>query len=121
MKVNAIRLKETEYYNFNDEDKPYIKDIYSVYAYDPELGVHLCEFTPSYELWYLYTYIDFNDNVPEDDDLKDELDGRYCYEDQDIVIYMHCSDIEKLSEIKECGEFEDMDVAREYLCGNCPI
>ena len=119
MKVNAISLNETQYYNIKDEDKPYIKEIRSTYVYNPESCTHLCELTPSYDLRYLHTYIIW-DNEPNDD-MRDELDGRYCYEYGEDT-YMHCYAVERLTcPKKECGEFEDMESACEYLQGNWPL
>ncbi len=128
MKVNALSRNETSYYNIREEDKPYIKEIRTVYAYDPELGVHLCELTPSHELRYLHTYIVFTEELDKakfSDDLRDELDVRYCHEDSEDI-YMHVSDVRHFASQhpeyhKECGEFDDMDAACEHLNGNWPF
>lgn len=117
IKVNALALNHTKYYNIREEDQPYIKEIHSAYAYEPESGTYLCELTPSYHLQYLYTYIVWANEPSEE--RRGELDERYCYEDNDDI-YMHCSDVRKLTS-KECGEFEDMEEACETLRCNWPI
>lgn len=117
MKVNAVSMNETSYYSIREEDKPFIKEIHSVYIYNPESATYLCELTPSFELLYLYTYIVGTDKMI--DDMRDLLTERYCYEPTDDT-YMHCSSIRAMKP-KECGEFETMEEAREHLQGNWPI
>jgi|SRR5579885_911065 len=126
--VNALSRNETSYFNIREEDKKYIKEIRTVYAYNPELGVHLCELTPSHELRFLHTYIVFTDELEKvrlSDDLRDELDMRYCHEGSDDM-YMHVVDVRQFAKDhpehhKECGEFDDMDAACEHLNGNWPF
>ena len=123
IKVNAISLNETRWYNLKDEDKPYIKEIRATYAYNPNEGVHLCELTPSYDLRYLHTHIVFTELGMLLDDLRrDLLDERYCHEGNEDT-YMHCHVVRDLKNPppKECGEFEDMEEACEYLNGNWPF
>lgn len=117
MKVSAVRLNETIYFFPAKEDKPYIKAFYSVYAFAPETCVHLCELTPSYELRYLYSYIEGTEKMT--DDMRDYLDEKYCHQDIDDI-YRHCRVVDKLN-TKECGEFETMEDAVEYLQGNWPL
>lgn len=128
MKVNAVSLNQTRYYNIREEDKTYIKEIRSTYAYDPECGVHLCELVPSYELRYLHTYIVFTDELEKvklSDNLRDELDMRYCHEDSEDT-YMHVADVRQFAKYhttqhKECGEFDSIEEACEHLNGNWPF
>ena len=123
MKVNAIAFNHTRYYNLREEDKPYIKEIRSVFAYDPELGVHLCELTPSHELRYLHTYIVLEGDVSKEK--RNELDERYCSGPNEDT-YMHVADVHQFvkdnpTHAKECGEFDDMESACESLNGNWPF
>lgn len=128
MKINAISLNRTGYYKIRDEDKPYIKEIRSVYFYDPESATYLCELTPSYELNYLHTYIVFTEELERSrlsDDVRDSLDIRYCCEDSEDI-YMHVSDVRQFAKDhpschKECVEFDTMNEAREHLQGNWPF
>ena len=121
MKVNAISLNDTSY--FKGDDKDHIKEIRTVYAYDPEKRIHLCELIPSHELRYLYTYIVWEGEPSEDK--RDELEERYCYEDNEGT-YMHVSDVRQFvkdnpTHAKECGDYDDMEEACEYLNGNWPL
>jgi hypothetical protein len=123
MKVNVISLNETSYFRIAEEDKPYIKEIRSIYAYNPESCTHLCELTPSYELIFLHTYIVWRGEPNEHK--CGELDEAYCYEGG-CDTYRHVSDVRSFVKnnptmAKECGEFEDMDAACEYLNGNWPL
>lgn len=115
--VNVISCNETKYYTFQEGDKSYIKEIHSVYAYNPASRTHLCELTPSYHLRYLYTYIVYEGDPSEDK--RAELDERYCTEGNEDT-YMHCTSVAKMNP-KECGEFDDMEAACEYLQGNWPL
>lgn len=119
VRVNAVSINETAYYNIREEDKSCIKEIRSVYAYNPETRTHLCELTPSHYLEYLYTYIIHTDDVS--DDKVSELDNGYCYEPRDGFLYMHVWDVRALPMKKECGEFDSFEEACEYLRGNCPF
>jgi hypothetical protein len=127
MKVNAVSLNQTRYFNIRDEDKPYIKEIRATYCYDPELGVHLCELTPSHELRYLHTYIVWeDDDILDHDDLRDSLEERYCHEGDDDT-YMHVSDVRQFAKdhpeyhkVYDC-EYESIEEACEQLNGNWPF
>ena len=118
VKVNAISVDYTAFYNLAVDDASHIKAIKTVYIYEPDSHTHLCELTPSYFLSNLYTYIEFADNVS--DDKREYLDQRYCYEDSEDT-YMHCSRVGRMPERKECGNFDSFEDAREYLQGNCPF
>lgn len=124
VKVNALSRNETSYFNIKEGDRPYIKEIRSTYIYEPEVGVHLCELTPSHELHYLHTYIIYTDEVS--DDLRDELESRYCHEGGEDI-YMHVSDVRQFAKdhpeyhkVYTC-EYESIDEAREQLNGNWPF
>lgn len=117
IKVNVVSLEETSYFTPREEDRSFIRAIHSVYAYNPEEETHCCELTPSYDLRFLYSYIVGTEKMT--DDMRDLLSERYCLEGG-VDMYMWCSRVQKLQP-KECGEFEDMDEAVEYLRGNWPI
>ncbi len=119
IQVNAISLNETRWYNLKEEDKPFIKEIRATYAYNPNSCTHLCELTPSYDLRYLHTYLVWNEEPS--DSKKEELEERYAHCGNEDT-YMHCSTVKSLDcPKKECGEFEDMEEACEYLQGNWPF
>jgi len=124
MKVNAISRNETGYFNIREEDKKYIKEIRSTYCYDPELGVHLCEMTPSHELRFLHTYIVWEGDPSEE--RREELETHYCYEGGEDI-YMHVSDVRQFAKdhpeyhkVYEC-EYENIEEACEQLNGNWPF
>lgn len=118
MRINAVSLNETPF-TIKEEDKPFIKEIRSTYIYNPESETHLCELISSYELRFLHTQIVFSDML--DDDKQNELEQRYCFEGREDIMYIHCSDVRSLKQTKECGEFESMNEAIEYLQGNWPF
>lgn len=117
MNIRVVSVNDTQHYNLRPEDRADIVSIHTVYAYTPEVHVHLCELTPSYELRYLYTYLTAADHV--DSWRADELDSVYCYEPNEDT-YMHCGSA-LFRTAKDCGEFEDLQSAAEYLCCNCPV
>lgn len=117
MNVKVISVNDTQHYNIQPNDRADVKEVRTVYAYTPETGTYLCELRPSYELHYLYTYLVTADHVEAD--RADELDTQYCYEGGEDTYMLCCSAAFKTA--KECGEFDDMEAAREYLQGNCPF
>lgn len=118
IKVNAVSLDETKYFTISKEDQQCIKEIHSVYCFDPETRTHLCEATPSYYLLYLYSYIVLQDESYSDK--LEELENKYCHEVGEDI-YVRCSDVRNYPFIKECGEFESLEDGREHLQGNCPF
>lgn len=116
--VSAVALDETRYYSIAEADKPLIKAIKSVYIYNRDERTFCCEITPSHYLEYLYTYVEYADEPS--DEVQDHITTTYCYEPTDDF-YMHCHVVKRLAESKDCGSFESMQEAREYLQGNWPI
>ena len=121
-KFIAVCLDETSSYNFDPEDVPFIDKMLGAYVYDPEERTHLCEFTPSYWLERLYCTALLKADVS--DEVKGRIYDRYeLNSNSEAGIYMHCSDIERLSaeDKHDAGEFEDLEEARDYLSSNCPF
>lgn len=87
-KVCIIALDET--YGLDDKVKETVGKLFTCYVYDPELSVHCCEITPSFELvpFEFYTERDI------DDDLHSTLMAEMSANDQ--VVYMHCSAVEAI-------------------------
>lgn len=56
-----------------------------VYLYDAHKATFLCELTPSYELRYLYTTVEYDDCPPD-------VEADLCAEASDV--YVHCADID---------------------------
>lgn len=91
--------------------------ICGVYLYDEAEITHCCELTPSYYLYFLYSILDHDREVPEE--IVEEIDETdMMMENQDI--YVHCHQIDpdplplsptppgrKMIEIvHDCGEFK---------------
>lgn len=120
VKVSAVSIDATEWYCIDAEHQALIKEVRSVYMYEPDVGVHLCEATPSYALHYLYTYLVLAEGA---EDESGELDAQYCYESLEPVEYRHCSDVRAMKHPApiECGAYATLDEASENLRGNCPF
>ena len=74
--------------------------IFSVWLYDSTAHVHLCELTPSYELWY----VDFVCEKEIDDDTWDDVsDG---YDSGERVSYIHTLEINSARVMKVPGTHE---------------
>jgi len=111
MKTRALALDVTRYYH---NLPPEVKAIRECYVYDPESCTHLCELTPSYHLVYLYTSLECTSDTS--DERREELECKYCYQEPEDT-YMHVRDVQKMTSV-DTGEFDDMESAREFLCGN---
>jgi hypothetical protein len=119
MLVNVVDVNETYNYNIHKEDSIFIKEVHTVYAYNPLEYTYCCELTPSHRLIYLYDYIIYRGESEATEDVRNDLDEKYCMQGGEDI-YMHVSRVKNLT-TKECGEFDDMEAAREYLCANCPF
>lgn len=118
----AVALDVTASYFISEEHRPYIKAIKDVFFYDQNSQTHLCEATPSFYLNHLHTFVEFNENTP--DEMQDKIDQAYCYEPTDDS-YMHCSDVERLPQRVQYDatgkEEQDEEIVREYWQGNYPF
>jgi hypothetical protein len=75
----AVALDETEFYDIDPDDTPYIERIISVYLFDRNEIIRCCELTPSYYLIHLYDFIVFTaDNI--NGDIQRLLDEKYMQE-----------------------------------------
>lgn len=120
MKINAISVNDTAYFAIRAEHVPLIREIRTVYIYEPETGTYLCEMTPSHELRYLYTYLVPHDDV--DSELADSLDSEYCHEPNEDT-YMHCWLVASMNNppAMPCGEYDSIEDAIEDLQSNYPF
>lgn len=114
VKVKAAQFDITSHCSFGNKQK-YIKHVFEVMAFDPEVRTFCCELTPSFEMHHVYYDIEFAADVPED-----VIDS--CYEDlfsseTEAVSYYHCRVIDQ-KDTKQVGEFESLEDGREYLQGN---
>ena len=111
-KFRILELDETKYWNEVFVKKNKINKLIGLYVYDPNTATHCCELTPSYELNFIHTYCEFQDDA--DDDIRDYAlseiqDGDY---DTEPVKYMHCNAVDKIKG-KELGEFDNIEDAIE--------
>lgn len=85
-----FKTDETEYWE--DSIRSKVKSIESVYLYDDNRVTHLCEFTPSFECYWLYYSVDFIDGLTDEekDEIWDEVDK---YPPENYVDYFHCDNI----------------------------
>jgi len=136
-----IALDETEYYTIEEEDKPFISRILSVYFYDKNLHTHNCSFTPDYWLIHLYDQVCLTKAGEElDEYAQDRIFQRYEYSPTTDDCYMAVSDIDRVeSQLTQSGEKfrfivepdepvpedvtydEAMEALREEYCANCRI
>ena len=93
-----------------------LKSVHSVYIYDENRHVHLCELTPSYELHFAYTAVEydgiFNDLAFEQQALIEEIEfenGR-----EESVRYHHARDIDRAKWQKDRLDPEEYETEEEY-------
>ena len=104
-----------------DGDAKFIKGVFSVFVYDASETTHLCELTPSYDLRYCYTTVELNgEHTPLiSDDEIDTMCKEYEYPcDDDMDIYLHCTDADKLPNV--ALEVDDLDGAIDDAMANRP-
>jgi len=86
-KVRVVALDET--YGLDEAVKAKTGRLLTLYVYDPELGVHCCEVTPSHEL----VPFEFVTENEIDDDLHGDL---MVSMNEEPAVYMHCSVLQRL-------------------------
>jgi len=94
--ICIVKLPERQHWS--DDVQAMTTRIFGVYALNRRLHVHLCEFCPSYELWFLETQYEETDEVAADEDKRDKLNQIILENDgqTEPVIYMHVKDIEPM-------------------------
>lgn len=115
----AVALEETGYFDDtpNVLKEMHIKRVWTIYVYRPYLHVHLCEFTPSYELVFVEPVFEFDEAY---DVMSDE--GRERAYDVWMSTtapyeYVHVDEVEKLRTV-EVGEFDTDQEAVGELAAN---
>lgn len=88
-------LKLDERQHWHPDVQAQTTAIWGVYAYDRNTHVHVCELTPSYELYWIgIDYIEIDGLTDEQrSELNETID---CYHDSEPVIYMHVSDVDAI-------------------------
>lgn len=95
--IQVIALAE-QGWNIQDEHKQYIDKILTVYYFDQNSHIHLCEMTPSYELNNFEYQVIFTEagktlyetNEHLYDEIRDEYEQIYV---EERVIYMHVATV----------------------------
>jgi len=101
MKINLVKLDESEYWNKEITDKVKNGKIYTVYIYNPNKHVHCCELTPSYELYFVgYDYCP-KENLSEKE--IENLDDNIRTSETEPVSYYHVHDIDRMPSLKKSG------------------
>lgn len=115
---HVVKIDETD--EWRDDFQQY-GPIYGVYCYRPDVEWHMCELTPSFCLYYLYSYSE--QEMPEDvaDDFEEGV--RETYPDE---IYIWCHQIPQtipngIYEFDIDEGDDEIDVVLEYFAGNQPV
>lgn len=132
MQINILKLDETSYWR--EDIQAMAGRLFGIYLYNPAVGVHCCELTPSYELHYMGEAITSSLSENDLEALAELL--REALADSDDVKYMHCAAVNRQPALANrsvlavgwavFGDFGDegdtpeecMEAATEYLRGN---
>ena len=111
---HCVAFDDTRYFDIEEEDKPYIEKILTVYFFDSNEYTYCCELTPSYYLRFLNHVAYCNSDIPED--VRDRINERYeLIQCEDA--YMYVSVVSRKETIVFDGEATE-DEVREYWQGN---
>ena len=120
MDWRIVRFDDTRYYGEDWLRERKITRCLSYYIYDKNRHVHLCEITPSYELWKVsFDFESAEDATDEERETAwgDMLDAENGDED---VTYMHVSTVDRFEEkgdVRSCnakGAIADEDLDDKY-------
>jgi hypothetical protein len=135
--AHVISLDETDHYQIDPEDAPFIAQIRGAYFYDSNVVTHCCELTGSYYLMHIGDSVILTPAGEElTDEQKDDIYQKYEFNGGDDI-YVHCHTIDRLAanagrfEYHHYGEtgvsYEDSDYdeqiegLREHFCGNAYV
>lgn len=107
---HVVWIDETQH--LSDSARDACGRLFTGYVYDATEATHCCELTPSY--WLEAVSFETQNELP--DALYEELQ----YSLYDSAHYRHCSGVARLDPQPLCGDFDDMEEAREYVQGNPP-
>lgn len=119
MAVKALVVDQTDHWGDCVKVKKLGGKIYGVFLYHDDIGVHCCEFMPSFECHWIEDVWSVPNQDELDDKKRDELDDeiRSAITDQKVV-YWHCCYIQSLPERPE-GSFKLPDKAYTFeVSGN---
>jgi len=127
----AAQFNETRGWNLPVEYRPYVERIMGVYFYDATERTYCCEITPSYCLRFLYNYVVFTSDTPDDvrEELSERFSNDFAHDGEDL--YMHCRAVDGIPSSRkrhygatspDCEDESDrQDEVREHYQGNCPF
>ncbi len=96
----VMAVDESQYWSLDARQRAAIERVVTTYLYDDNLDVHMCELTPSIELYPIDTSFWFRDDVDEYE--RDEVENELRQHVDNDVTYWHRSDVEKYpDELKE--------------------
>lgn len=119
-RYNLLRLDETQFWA--EQVVRRAKQIFGLYVFDKNKGVHCCEFTPSYECLFIGSQVgnlDLGD--AEGERLSEDI--RNGDAANEFVRYFHCHEIDAKPTIREHElkvgvsdlDIQDEDEALEYV------
>ena len=115
MFITLLKINESDKWStFECPHKESIKEIWAVYVYDPNWRVHLCEFTPSYELHFIETQVEFHDGVSDED--MERIENWIMDAYSEPITYMHCHTVNTVIYFKE-GWFPSMSMGSVRMSG----
>ena len=114
MFIRILKHPELDYWQLDDSDGEKIAMIWGVYVFDQNWRVHLCEWTPSYELHYLEAQVQFKKGVSDAD--MERIDDFVRYHDScQPVEYMHCHTVEA------CPQYRHWFFPKHGRAGVCQV
>jgi len=118
MNFKQVKINETQHWNKEFLKRHNLKKMLGVYVFNSNEATHCCELTPSYCLYFIRTEYEFE--VYPEDDIREDIDLEIIESDNnmDQTIYMHCRNVDKISDIIDLGEFDNIDEAIEEANAN---
>lgn len=120
MRFNLVAINETHL--FSPEIVAKVGKIETIYCYNPDVAIHCCEITLSYELIPVDFRTERLHELPEGaekeklyDDLTEATGGS-------DIMYVHCSSIDRIPagnrKFESKNDFEDEEEALDYFRSN---
>ena len=102
-KLVAVKIDETDiWYHTDPEKERLFGRIFGVYAADLSQRIHLCEFTPSYELHFVHSEFEGGEDYYNlDDEIQEKMQDYTLEGDSgsEPIRYFHCSLIDSFPKI----------------------
>jgi hypothetical protein len=127
MQINIVKFDETQYWT-DEAFKAKVGKIFGVYLYNPNVVTHCCELTPSYELEHMGAVLSGTGTFDFAEASDEEREALFEYlregiKDDEPCCYRHCSDIDRMPELKhsttvEVGRYNLGDYGETPADGN---